>query len=60
MKIEYVCHSCLFIEAGGKKIVMDPWFSGSAYCDQWHLFPPPVHTEMLKDTDYILISHGHQ
>src|ERR1035437_6289107 len=59
-KIEYISHSCLFVDTGDAKIVMDPWFNGSAYCNQWHLFPKAVNTESLKDVDCIMISHGHE
>ncbi|MBC7911572.1 MAG: MBL fold metallo-hydrolase [Pyrinomonadaceae bacterium] len=60
MKVEYICHACLLIETEDLKIVTDPWFNGSAYCDQWHVFPKPVNTAALEDADVILLSHGHE
>lgn len=60
MKVEYVCHACLMIETADLKIVTDPWFNGGAYCNQWHVFPRPVNTEILNEADVILISHGHE
>ena len=60
MKIEYISHSCIFIDTGDARIVMDPWFNGSAYCNQWHLFPKPIHTDILKTVDHIMVSHGHE
>lgn len=60
MRIEYVCHACLFIEAGGAKIATDPWFTGPAYCAQWHLFPQPVNIGVLRDTNVIALTHGHE
>ncbi|MBI3501894.1 MAG: MBL fold metallo-hydrolase [Bacteroidetes bacterium] len=60
MRIEYVCHSCLYIDTGDTQLVIDPWFKGSAYLNQWHLFPKPVNTKMLSDVKHIFYSHGHE
>src|SRR5688572_26274599 len=60
MRLEYIAHSCFVIETGGKKIVFDPWITGSAYQDQWHLFPKPADTSSVENADIILISHGHE
>src|SRR5918911_1192251 len=60
MKVEYVCHACLLIDTGDLRIVTDPWFAGPAFCNQWHVFPRPVDTEILRTADVILISHGHE
>ena len=60
MKFEYISHSCLYVDTGDAKIVMDPWFNGSAFCNQWHLFPKPADTQVLNSVDHILISHGHE
>ncbi len=60
MKIEYVCHACLFIETEDLRIATDPWLDGAAYCGQWHVFPKPVNAEKLKNIDAIFISHGHE
>ncbi len=60
MKIEYVSHACLSIETADARIVTDPWFNGGAYCNQWHVFPRPVNTEILNQADVLLISHGHE
>ena len=60
MRIEYVCHSCLYIDSGDTTLVIDPWFKGSAYLGQWHLFPKPVDTKMLHNVKHILYSHGHE
>ena len=59
-KIEYISHSCLFVDTGDVKIVMDPWFRGSAYCNQWHLWPKTVNEDCLKEVDVIMVSHGHE
>lgn len=60
MKIEYISHSCIFVDTGDARIIMDPWFYGSAYCNQWHLFPKPINTDILKTLDTIMVSHGHE
>jgi hypothetical protein len=60
MKIEYICHACLFVDTGDIKMATDPWFNGPAYCDQWHVFPKPVNESILSNTDVILVSHGHE
>ncbi|MEP7167905.1 MAG: MBL fold metallo-hydrolase, partial [Bacteroidota bacterium] len=62
MKITCISHAALLIEVDGFKIVTDPWIVGSAYCEQWYLFPKPEtdYAKYLMDVDYILISHGHE
>jgi hypothetical protein len=60
MRIEYVCHACLFIETEDLRITTDPWFDGPAFCGQWHVFPKPVNADKLAAVDTILISHGHE
>jgi hypothetical protein len=60
MKIEYICHACLSIDTGDLKIATDPWFHGPAYCGQWNVFPKPVNTAILNDSDVLLYSHGHE
>lgn len=51
MKITYNGHSCFLVEAGGKRILFDPFISGN-----------PLATAIDVDAircDYILLSHGH-
>lgn len=60
MRIEYISHSCLLIETDGIKIVFDPWLTGSAYHQQWYLFPKSADTRAVEQADLILISHGHE
>ncbi|HET6993312.1 MAG TPA: MBL fold metallo-hydrolase [Bacteroidia bacterium] len=60
MRIEYICHSCLFIDTGDTTLVFDPWFKGSVYMNQWFLFPGPVETTQLAPVKNILYSHGHE
>ena len=60
MRIEYICHACLFVDTGDVKIATDPWFVGSAYSNQWHVFPRPVNANVLQQSQAILLSHGHE
>ena len=60
MKIEYLCHSCLFIDTGDTTLIMDPWFKGSCYMNQWHLFPKPADLSCVAQVKNILYSHGHE
>jgi beta-lactamase family protein len=60
MKIKYISHACLFVETQDVKIVIDPWFNGPAYQQQWNVFPKPVNTDFVTDVDCIVITHGHE
>jgi L-ascorbate metabolism protein UlaG (beta-lactamase superfamily) len=60
MKIQYICHSCIYIDTGDTTMVIDPWIKGPAYKNQWFLFPKPVDYSMLKEVKNILYSHGHE
>ncbi|MGP2570255.1 metal-dependent hydrolase [Ornithobacterium rhinotracheale] len=52
MKIQFLGHACLLIEANGKKILVDPFISGNPKNDK-------IKVEDIK-TDYILLTHAHQ
>ena len=60
MKITYIGHASILIEAGGITILSDPWWRGPCFGAQWWIYPAPF-LEGLKDirVDYIYISHGH-
>ncbi|HXD93426.1 MAG TPA: MBL fold metallo-hydrolase [Bacteroidia bacterium] len=60
MRIEYISHSCFVIETNDTKIAFDPWITGTAYKNQWHLFPKPIDTNIAKQADVLIISHGHE
>ena len=64
MRVTYYGQACTLIEAGGKKILTDPWLTEGAYSGTW------FHTHILadagvtpqsvpKDIDYLFISHEH-
>jgi L-ascorbate metabolism protein UlaG (beta-lactamase superfamily) len=50
MNITYYGHSVVLIEAGGKKIIIDPFITGNGLC--------PIKQEDLQ-VDVILLTHGH-
>jgi len=59
IQLEYLSHSSFLLTCGNTRIVLDPWLEGSAYFNQWFLWPVypgnlPTHF------DAILISHGHE
>jgi UDP-MurNAc hydroxylase len=64
MRVTYYGQACTLIEAGGRKILTDPWLTEGAYCGTW------FHTHILadagvtpescpKDIDYLFLSHEH-
>ena len=60
MKLTYVSHACLLLESQKTgKVLTDPWF-GSAYLNQWHVFPKPIDTSFIKDVNHIVLTHGHE
>ncbi|HEX9782920.1 MAG TPA: metal-dependent hydrolase [Opitutaceae bacterium] len=50
MKITYLAHSCIHIETGKHKLLIDPFISGNALA--------PVKANDI-DCNYILLTHGH-
>jgi hypothetical protein len=60
IKITYITHSSILIETEDAKAITDPWFSGSAYLNHWHVFPKPVDISYANDVTHIIISHGHE
>ena len=60
MKITFIGHAAILIEAAGLSILSDPWWRGPCFGSQWWNYPAP-HLDPLKDRkiDYIYISHGH-
>lgn len=65
MRVTYYGQACTLIEAGGKRILTDPWLTEGAYFGTW------FHTHILadagvtpetfpKDIDYLFLSHEHR
>jgi UDP-MurNAc hydroxylase len=60
LKIQLLSHSCVLVETADCKILADPWFVSRVFNNSWTLFPEPHYDEsMLKDVDYLWISHEH-
>lgn len=60
MKISYITHACLLVEAGGVLVLMDPWLVGSCWGGNiWHYPPPKMLPEDFADIDYVYFSHAH-
>lgn len=61
MKITYITHACLVVEAAGKKILMDPWVTGPSWGANIWLYPPsPRAPEDFGDIDIVYFSHAHE
>lgn len=60
MRITFIGHASLLIEANGVTILSDPWWDGPCFGAQWWPYPMPS-VELLAGhrIDYIYISHGH-
>lgn len=65
MRVTYFGQACTLIEAGGKKILTDPWLTEGAYFGTW------FHTHLLadagvspdlfpRDVDCLFLSHEHE
>ncbi len=52
MEIQWLGHSAFRISAGGRTVVIDPFFSGNPQC-------PPGVPGSLGSIDHILVTHGH-
>lgn len=60
MKITHLTSATELITVNGIKILTDPWLDDGIYYGSWYSYPPSkVDTELLKDIDYIYISHIH-
>src|SRR5215471_3276265 len=60
MRITFIGHASLLIEANGLSIVSDPWWNGPCFGAQWWPYPLP-YVEAVRDrrVDYVYVSHGH-
>jgi len=60
MIVTYLGHAALMVEAGGAKLLMDPWLEDPAYCDSWWHYPPlALGVEDLGRVDFVFCSHEH-
>ena len=60
MRITQLTHASMLIEAGGARIITDPWWQGPCFGAQWWNFPRPYLDPVQQGSlDYIYVSHGH-
>ena len=59
MRITMIGHSTVLIEAGGMKILTDPYFGTWGNPAYKRLAPPARKREELRDVDLVLVSHNH-
>jgi UDP-MurNAc hydroxylase len=60
VRFTLIGHACLFVEAQGVTLLVDPWLSGSCYWRSWWHFPSSaaIRPEFLTP-DYVYLSHHH-
>lgn len=61
VNIRWINHATVFIECNGISIITDPWIFGPAFLTGWWLNSPSPSESMdlLKQADYVYISHNH-
>jgi beta-lactamase family protein len=60
MRITFIGHASLLVEAGGITVLSDPWWRGPCFGAQWWTYPfPAVGAVEGRRIDYIYVSHGH-
>jgi len=60
MRITFIGHASILIEANGVRILSDPWWNGPCFGAQWWPYPVPyVQAIQGPPIDYVYISHGH-
>jgi UDP-MurNAc hydroxylase len=58
MKFTVLSHAGMLVEAGGVKLVTDPWILGSSYWRSWWNYPKPA-TFSTDGIEYIYLTHMH-
>lgn len=60
MKITYLGHAAMLIEAAGQRILMDPWLTDPTYHGTWWHYPPlALGVRDLPPLDFLYVSHEH-
>jgi len=61
MIVTWLGHAGLFLNAGGKTLLIDPWFSEPVFGGAWFRYPPPPYPDasLLPKPDFLLLSHIH-
>jgi UDP-MurNAc hydroxylase len=60
VRLTYFDSSTVLVEAGSRKILMDPWLEDGEYYGSWaHVPAVEIDYRLFDDIDYIYISHIH-
>lgn len=61
MNITFLGHAQLFVNAGGKSLLMDPWFFEPVFGAAWFRYPPAPYPDAttMPRPDFLLLSHIH-
>lgn len=61
VRVRFLAHACVSIEAFGKRLIIDPWLVGPCVATGWwHQYPPKSDAlSLLADADFIYLSHTH-
>jgi len=65
VRVTYLGQACTLIEAGGIRLLVDPWLTEGAYLGTWyhsHLLSQAgiMPSKYCHDVDYLFLSHEHQ
>ncbi len=60
VRFQIVSHAGLKVNAGGRELLIDPWFVGSCYWRSWWNYPPvPARVADALAPDFIYLTHLH-
>jgi UDP-MurNAc hydroxylase len=60
MEVTYLGHAAMMVEAGGTRILMDPWLTDPTYHGTWWHYPPlQLGVRDLPKLDFLYVSHEH-
>ena len=60
MQLTYYNNTSILVESNNKKVLFDPWLTGTCYYGSWAIYPPiNIDFSIFQDIDYIHISHIH-
>ncbi|MBL8915916.1 MAG: MBL fold metallo-hydrolase [Archangium sp.] len=61
MIVTWLGHAGLFLNAAGKTLLLDPWFSEPVFGGSWFRYPPAPYPDAssLPRPDFLLLSHIH-
>jgi L-ascorbate metabolism protein UlaG (beta-lactamase superfamily) len=61
MLVTWLGHAQLFLNAAGRTLLLDPWFSEPVFGGAWFRYPPPPYfnASTMQRPDFLLLSHIH-